>query len=81
MSGWLDMIFKSRSRIEAGEFARLKLWTVEQRLTVLAEVQSMRNLELVIAELNQWLALIPGRPKKAGSPIPILQHSESGIRY
>jgi hypothetical protein len=34
---------------------------------------------VVIGELNQWLAQIPGRPTKAGSPISILQHSESGI--
>ena len=37
------------------------------------------NLEVVIGELNQWLTQIPGRPTKAGSSIPILQHSESGI--
>jgi hypothetical protein len=67
------------SRLEAGEFARLKPWTLEQRLTMLAELQSMRNLEVVMAELNRWFAQIPGLPKKAGSPIPILQHSESGI--
>jgi chromosomal replication initiation ATPase DnaA len=67
------------SRLEAGEFARLQPWTLEQRLTMLAELQSMRDLEVVIAELNRWLAQIPGRPSKAGSPIPILQHSESGI--
>jgi hypothetical protein len=67
------------SRLAAEEFARLQPWTVEQRLTVLAELQSMRNLEVVMAELNRWLSQIPGRPNKAGSPIPILQHSESGI--
>jgi uncharacterized membrane protein YccC len=67
------------SRLAAEEFARLQPWTVEQRLTVLAELQSMRNLEVVMAELNRWLSQIPGRPNKAGSPVPILQHSESGI--
>ena len=67
------------SRLEAGEFARLQPWTLEQRLTMLAELQSMRNLEVVIAELNRCLAQIPGLPRKAGSPIPILQNSELGI--
>ena len=67
------------SRLEAGEFARLKPWTLEQRLTMLAELQSMRILEVVIAELNRWLAQISGLPYKEVSPIPILQHSESGI--
>jgi len=67
------------SRLEAGEFARLQPWTLEQRLTMFAELQSMRNLDVVMAELNRWLAQIPGLPKKAGSSIPILQHSESGV--
>ena len=70
---------KLGSRLEAGEFARLQPWTLEQRLTMLAELQSMRNLEAEIAELNRWLAQIPGLPYKAGPPIPILQNSESGI--
>jgi hypothetical protein len=52
---------------------------VTGRLTMLAELQSMRNLEVVIAELNRWLAQIPGPASKAGSPIPILQNSELGI--
>jgi hypothetical protein len=67
------------SRLEAGEFARLQPWTLEQRLTMLAELQSMRNLEVVIAELNRCLAQIPGLPRKAGSPIPFLQNSELAI--
>jgi hypothetical protein len=37
------------SRLEPEEFARLQSWTVEQRLTMLAELQSMRDLEVVIA--------------------------------
>ena len=67
------------SRLEAGEFAQLQPWTLEQRLTMLAELQSMRSLEVGIVELNRWLAQIPGLPHKAGSSIPILQNSESGI--
>jgi hypothetical protein len=46
---------------------------------MLAELQSIHNLEVVIAELNRWLAQVPGLPQKAGSSIPILQHSESGV--
>jgi uncharacterized membrane protein YccC len=56
------------SRLEAGNFARLQPWTLEQRLTVLAELQSMRDLEVLIAELNQSLAQIPGlRYRKSSS--------------
>jgi hypothetical protein len=44
---------------------------------MLAELQSIRNLEVVIAELNRSLAQIPAYT--AGSPIPILQNSELGI--
>ena len=67
------------SRLEAGEFARLQPWTLEQRLTMLAELQSMRNLEVVIAELNRWLAQIPGPASKADSPVPIFRNSELGV--
>jgi uncharacterized membrane protein YccC len=67
------------SRLEEGEFARLESWTLEQRRSMLAELQSMRNLEFLTAELNRWLAQIPGSASKAASAIPILRNSELGI--
>jgi hypothetical protein len=49
------------SRLEERQFARTESWTVEQRRTILAELQSMRRLEFLISELNRWLAQIPSR--------------------
>jgi uncharacterized membrane protein YccC len=48
------------SRLEEREFARIQSWTLEQRRAILAELQSMRRLEFLVAELSQWLAQIPG---------------------
>ena len=54
------------SRIEAGEFAPIEAWTIDQRRAILAELQSMRRLEFLVSSLNRWLAQIPG---PASSPI------------
>lgn len=48
------------SRLEASGFARLESWTIDQRRAILAELQSMRRLEVLISDLNRWLAQIPG---------------------
>ena len=48
------------SRLEEREFARIASWTFEQRRTILSELQSMRRLEYLVFELNQWFAKIPG---------------------
>jgi hypothetical protein len=48
------------SRLEERGYARLEPWTVEQRGTLLAELQSMRRLEFLVLDLNRWLAQIPG---------------------
>ncbi len=61
-------------RLEEGKFARLESWTLEQRRTMLAELETMRNLESLIAELNRWLAQIPGPTLKAVRPIAILRN-------
>jgi hypothetical protein len=50
------------SPLEAGDFARLQPWALEQRVTMLAELQSMRDLEVLMAELNQSLVQISGLP-------------------
>jgi hypothetical protein len=59
------------SRLEEGRFARLTSWSLEQRATVLAELQSMRSLEVLIPELNRWLAEIPGSAM-AGAPVAVM---------
>jgi hypothetical protein len=47
-------------RLEAGGFARFANWTLEQRLRMLAELQSLRRLELLIFELDRYIAQVPG---------------------
>jgi hypothetical protein len=48
------------SRLEAGGFARIESWALEQRRTILSELQSMRRLEFLTSELNRYLSRIPG---------------------
>lgn len=49
------------SRIEEREYARLTSWSLEQRRTLLAELESMRRLAFLISDLNRWLLRIPER--------------------
>ena len=48
------------SRLEEREFALITPWTVDQRRAILAELHTMRRLEYLISQLNQWLPQIPG---------------------
>jgi Fusaric acid resistance protein family len=48
------------SRVEEQNFKRIEAWEIEQRRQMLAELQSMRRLEYLMSELNQWFAKIPG---------------------
>jgi uncharacterized membrane protein YccC len=48
------------SRLEENHFERVDSWSPEQRGEILAELDSMRRLEFLIADLNRWLATIPG---------------------
>jgi hypothetical protein len=53
------------SQLEEGGFARLESWPLEPRRTMIAELESMRRLELLLSELNRYLADIPGSPPQA----------------
>jgi hypothetical protein len=55
------------SRLEERQFARIEAWTIEQRRTILAELQSMRRLDYLLSQLNRWLAQIPGRRQTRAS--------------
>src|SRR5208283_5366721 len=44
------------SHLEEGGFARLESWPLEPRRTMIAELQSMRRLEVLFSELNRYLA-------------------------
>jgi uncharacterized membrane protein YccC len=50
------------SHLEEGGFARLASWPLEPRRTMLAELQSMRRLEVLFSELNRYLADVPTPP-------------------
>jgi fusaric acid resistance family protein len=56
------------SRLEESKFARIDTWTIDQRRTILAELHSMRRLEELVSDLNQWLAQIPGSSSNAVPP-------------
>ncbi len=60
------------SRLEEGGFARLASWPLEPRRTMLAELQSMRRLELLFSELNRYLSDIPS-PARSASRIASLE--------
>ena len=59
--------------LEAGEFAQIESWTLEQRRAILAELRSMRRLEFLFSALNRWLAQIPGPASNPHSRVPIPQ--------
>jgi hypothetical protein len=60
------------SRLEERQFARIESWSLEQRRAMLAEVQSMRRLEVLISDLNRWFPQIPATrfspPNRSGRP-------------
>jgi Fusaric acid resistance protein family len=49
-----------RAWLEEGNYSNIEHWKLEQRRAILAELQSMQRLEVLIGDLNRWLALIPG---------------------
>jgi hypothetical protein len=61
------------SGLEEQRFARIESWTLEQRRTILAELQSMRRLEFLLSELNHYLVQIPGPAARQGTPVPMVQ--------
>ena len=53
------------SLLQEGGFARLASWPLEPRRTMLAESESMRRLEFLLSELNQYLSDVPTPPRRA----------------
>jgi hypothetical protein len=51
------------AHLEEGGFAQLASWPLEQRRTMIAELESMRQLEVLFSELNRYLSdvLSPSR--------------------
>jgi hypothetical protein len=56
------------SRLEEDSYARTESWSLEQRRVMLAELQTMRRLEVLISDLNRYLAQIPGPSRSAAAP-------------
>jgi hypothetical protein len=59
-------------RLEEQGFARISAWTLEQRRTILAELQSMRRLEVLMFELDRYLSSVAQPPRAPGSATPQL---------
>jgi uncharacterized membrane protein YccC len=53
------------AELEAGGFARISSWSLDQRRQILAELQSLQRLEFLMSELDDYLARVPGRTKLA----------------
>jgi hypothetical protein len=49
------------SELEADGFARISSWSLQQRRQLLAELQSLRRLEFLMSELDDYLSRVPGR--------------------
>ncbi len=50
-------------RLEAQGFAQISTWTVEQRRAILAELESMRRLQVQVSELDRYLSSV-GQPAR-----------------
>jgi hypothetical protein len=55
------------NRLEAEGFAPISPWTLEQRRTILSELQSLRRLEFLIFELDRYLSSIAQPPVPAAA--------------
>jgi hypothetical protein len=51
------------AQLSAGNYAQLSTFTTDQRRQILAELQSLRRLEFLMRELNEYLARVPGVPR------------------
>jgi hypothetical protein len=54
-------------RLETQDFARINSWTLDQRRAILAELQSMRGLQVLIFELDRYLSSV-AQPPRAPAP-------------
>jgi hypothetical protein len=64
------------AQLEAGGFAQLASWSLEQRRQILAELESLRRIEFLMSELDDYLSRVPG-VKSAPSPALILQEAQN----
>jgi hypothetical protein len=62
------------ARLEAEGFARIQSWTLEQRRSILSDLQSLRRVEVLTSQLDLYLSQIPGTASQA-------EISASGIAH
>ena len=62
------------SRLEENGFARLASWPFEPRRTMMAELQSMRQLVFLFSELNRYLADVPSSPRRVSRIVASANH-------
>lgn len=63
-------------RIGANGFAEITSWSLEQRLQILAELESLRRLEFLMWELDEFLARVPGSSPEA-VPALVLREAQN----
>jgi hypothetical protein len=56
-------------RLEEDSFARISDWTLEQRRSILAELQSMRRLQVLMSELDRYLSGV-AQPARQSATFP-----------
>jgi len=64
------------AELEADGFTRLASWSLEQRRQMLTELESLRRLEFLMSELDDYLSRVPVA-ELAPSPSPILQEAQN----
>jgi hypothetical protein len=66
------------SRLEENSYARTESWSFEQRRVMLAELQTMRRLEVLISDLNRYLAHGLSRSAAASYKDRLIEREEIG---
>jgi hypothetical protein len=61
-NGIIQPLDEFSRRLEEQGFARISTWTLEQRRMILAELNSMRRLQVNMFELDQYLSSVARRP-------------------
>jgi multidrug resistance protein MdtO len=60
------------ARLEANSFAEIQDMTIERRRLILAELQSLRRLEILMGELDRYLAAVPGGAAESPPSVAML---------
>ena len=64
------------AQLGANGFARISAWSIDERRQMLAELESLRRLEFLMSELDDYLARVPGTDS-APSRSPVLHEAQN----